>query len=82
MNTNHSGADGNERIGFAEKRASIPVATYKIGYYDITPDDIEDTIKFAAGLGLDWANFSVATALPATDLHRIAQERGYVNGDF
>ena len=53
-----------------------------IGYYDITPDDIEDTIKFAAGLGLDWASFSVATALPATDLYRIAQERGYVNGDF
>jgi anaerobic magnesium-protoporphyrin IX monomethyl ester cyclase len=55
---------------------------FMIGYYDITPDDIEDTINFAAGLGLDWASFSVATALPATDLYRIAQERGYVDGDF
>jgi radical SAM superfamily enzyme YgiQ (UPF0313 family) len=55
---------------------------FMIGYYDTTPDDVEDTIKFAAGLGLDWASFSVATALPATDLYRIAQERGYVDGDF
>ncbi|MDP6932076.1 MAG: hypothetical protein QGG40_04130, partial [Myxococcota bacterium] len=35
-----------------------------------------------ASCGLDWASFSVATALPATDLYRIAQERGYVDGDF
>ncbi len=55
---------------------------FMIGYYDATPEDIEDTIRFAAGLGLDWASFSVATALPATELYRIAQERGYVDGDF
>ena len=29
-----------------------------IGYYDATHEDVEDTIKFAAGLGLDWASFS------------------------
>ena len=55
---------------------------FMIGYYDATPQDIEDTIDFAAGLGLDWASFSVATALPGTDLYTVAQERGYVNGDF
>jgi radical SAM superfamily enzyme YgiQ (UPF0313 family) len=55
---------------------------FMIGYYDTTHEDVEDTIKFAAGLGLDWASFSVATALPATDLYRIANERGYVDGDF
>jgi len=55
---------------------------FMVGYYDSTPDDVEDMIDFAAGLGLDWASFSVATALPATDLYRIAQERGYVSGDF
>ncbi len=53
-----------------------------IGYYDATPDDIEETIDFAASLGLDWASFSVATALPGTDLYTVAQERGYVDGDF
>lgn len=55
---------------------------FMIGYYDAVPQDVEDTIEFAASLGLDWASFSVATALPATDLYRIAQERGYVDGDF
>ncbi len=55
---------------------------FMVGYYDATPDDVEDMIKFASGLGLDWASFSVATALPATDLYRIAQERGYVDGDY
>ena len=53
-----------------------------IGYYDATPEDIEDTIDFAAGIGLDWASFSVATALPGTDLYTVARERGYVGGDF
>ena len=55
---------------------------FMVGYYDATPDDVEDMIKFASGIGLDWASFSVATALPATDLYRIAQERGYVDGDY
>jgi radical SAM superfamily enzyme YgiQ (UPF0313 family) len=55
---------------------------FMVGYYDATPQDIEDMIKFSAGIGLDWASYSVATALPATDLYRIAQERGYVDGDF
>jgi len=55
---------------------------FMVGYYDAAPQDVDDMIDFAAGLGLDWASFSVATALPATDLYRIAQERGYVQGDF
>ena len=55
---------------------------FMVGYYDATHDDVEEMINFASGLGLDWASFSVATALPATDLYRIAQERGYVDGDF
>lgn len=55
---------------------------FMVGYYDASPQDIEEMIKFSASLGLDWASYSVATALPATDLYRIAQERGYVDGDF
>jgi radical SAM superfamily enzyme YgiQ (UPF0313 family) len=55
---------------------------FMVGYYDATPDDIEEMIRFSSSIGLDWASYSVATALPATDLYRIAQERGYVDGDF
>jgi radical SAM superfamily enzyme YgiQ (UPF0313 family) len=57
-------------------------AYFMVGYYDATPQDIDDMIKFSTDLALDWASFSVATALPATDLYRIAQERRYVDGDF
>jgi anaerobic magnesium-protoporphyrin IX monomethyl ester cyclase len=55
---------------------------FMIGYYDATPEDVEETMNFAADIGLDWASFSVATALPGTDLYTISQERGYVSGDF
>lgn len=55
---------------------------FMVGYYDATPADVEEMIKFSASLGLDWASYSVATALPATDLYKVAQERGYVDGDF
>ena len=55
---------------------------FMVGYYDTSPQDVEEMINFSASLGLDWASYSVATALPATDLYRIAQERGYVDGDF
>ncbi|MFZ5481528.1 MAG: B12-binding domain-containing radical SAM protein [Myxococcota bacterium] len=55
---------------------------FMVGYYDATPEDIEEMIRFSSSIGLDWASYSVATALPATDLYRIAQERGYVDGDF
>jgi anaerobic magnesium-protoporphyrin IX monomethyl ester cyclase len=55
---------------------------FMIGYYDATPQDIDETIRFASSLGLDWASFSVATALPATDLYTVARQRGYVEGDF
>jgi radical SAM superfamily enzyme YgiQ (UPF0313 family) len=55
---------------------------FMIGYYDATPEDVEETIRFASSIGLDWASFSVATALPGTDLYDVAKERGYVGGDF
>ncbi len=53
-----------------------------IGYYDATPRDLQDTIDFACTLGLDWASFSVATPLPATDLYEVSMRRGYIQGDF
>lgn len=55
---------------------------FMVGYYDTSPQDIDEMINFSSSIGLDWASYSVATALPATDLYRIAQERGYVDGDF
>ena len=55
---------------------------FMVGYYDATPEDVEDTIRFARGLALDWASFSVATPLPATEMYDVAIERGYLSGDY
>ncbi len=81
----------NKQITRAQTRRAFKTARevgietrgyFMIGYYDASPQDVEETINFAADLGLDWASFSVATALPGTDLYRVAKERGYVDGDF
>ncbi len=81
----------NKQITRAQTRRAFKIARevgietrgyFMIGYYDASPQDVEETINFAADLGLDWASFSVATALPGTDLYRVAKERGYVDGDF
>ncbi len=54
---------------------------FMLGYPDATEHDLQSTIDFSTELGLDWASFSVATILPATELYTIARERGYVSGD-
>lgn len=55
---------------------------FMIGYYDASPEDVEDVISFSASLPLDWASYSVATPLPATELYDVAIERGYLSGDY
>ncbi len=55
---------------------------FMIGYYDAGPEDIEDVIRFSADLDLDWASYSVATPLPATELYDVAIQRGYLSGDY
>jgi radical SAM superfamily enzyme YgiQ (UPF0313 family) len=71
-----------ERAFLAARAAGIETRGYfMLGYPDATEHDLAETIRFARDLGLDWASFSVATILPATDLYRIARERGYVPGD-
>ncbi|MFH1463797.1 MAG: radical SAM protein [Pseudomonadota bacterium] len=66
----------------AARLAGIETRGYfMLGYPDTTEHDLAETIRFASELGLDWASFSVATILPATELYRIARERGYVSGD-
>lgn len=55
---------------------------FMIGYFDATEADVQDVIRFASSLPLDWASFSVATPLPATELYDVALERGYLSGDY
>ncbi len=53
-----------------------------IGYFDAGPEDVEDVIRFATSLDMDFASFAVATPLPATELYAVALERGYLKSDY
>ncbi len=53
-----------------------------IGYFDAGPEDIEDVIRLSTSLGMDYASFSVATPLPATELYDVALQRGYLKTDY
>lgn len=64
------------------RQAGIETRAYFIiGYPDATHHDVEETIRFARELEADWASFSVATPLPATEMYRVSRERGYIEGD-
>ena len=64
------------------KKIGIESAAYfMIGSPSETKEDILQTIKFMKKLDPDYAQIAITTPFPATDLYRIAQEQGVINGD-
>ncbi|MDD4860095.1 MAG: radical SAM protein, partial [Dehalococcoidales bacterium] len=62
-------------------RISREAGLQTIGYFMIgapgeTPETIQQTIRFAKKLKLDFAQFSIATPYPGTELFRMLGERG------
>ena len=47
-----------------------------------TEEDIKETIKFSKELNLDFAQFSIATAYPGTELYRIAKQNNKITSDW
>lgn len=61
------------------KRAGIKaVTTFIIGMLDETKDEIKRTIRFAQKLNPDYAQFSIATPFPGTELFTEARKRGLI----
>ena len=52
------------------------LASYIIGFPGETKEDIEKTITFAKRLSTDYAQFSLATPYPGTELYDSAKEKG------
>ncbi|MEM3736807.1 MAG: radical SAM protein [Candidatus Bathyarchaeia archaeon] len=52
------------------------VASFVIGMPGETKEEIEQTIRFAKKLDPDYAQFSVATPYPGTELYEMAKEQG------
>ena len=51
---------------------------FMIGNLDDTNETLRDTVDFAKSLPLDYAQFSICTPFPATELYSIARERGVI----
>ncbi len=65
------------------KKAKIKILGYfMIGIPEETEKNIKETIKFAKKLNPDYAQFSIATAYPGTELYQIAEKQGKITKDF
>lgn len=63
--------------------ASVSVLGYfMLGIPGETEEEIEATIRLAKRLNIDYAQFSIATAFPGTELYDIAKRAGKVNADW
>ena len=45
-------------------------------------EDRIETVRFIKEVGLDWANFNLATPLRGSDLYKICKKNGYIDADF
>ncbi|GAG26856.1 unnamed protein product, partial [marine sediment metagenome] len=65
------------------KKAGIETLGYfMFGIPGETEKEIKETINFAKSLNLDFAQFSIATAYPGTELYQIAKSSGKVPKDW
>jgi len=65
------------------KKAKIKILGYfMIGIPEETKENIKETIAFAKKLNPDYAQFSIATAYPGTELYQIAKKQGRITKDF
>lgn len=65
-------------IKWAKRVGIETVATFIIGMLGETKDEIKRTIRFAQKLNPDYAQFSIATPFPGTELFAKARERGLI----
>jgi len=65
------------------RKAEIETLGYfMLGIPGETEKEIEQTIDLAKKLKLDYAQFSIATAYPGTELYQIAKKQGKITKDF
>ncbi len=64
------------------KAAGLQVTAHMVlGYPGETEETIQQTIDFACGLPLDFAQFYCAVPFPGSDLYDLAKQEGWINTD-
>lgn len=84
--------DTNKRnITLEEMRRAI-ILTHKAGIRTLgffmmgllgeTPESLEDTVRFAKSVPLDYAQVTIAMPYPGTEFYEIAKKNGWINIDY
>ncbi len=55
---------------------------FMIGFPDETPEQIEDTLKFACSIAADFVHIAITTPFPSTELYRWGLQNGFYDHDF
>lgn len=65
------------------RRAGIKMIGYfMIGIPGETAEDVKETIRFSKSLDVDFAQYSIATAYPGTELYEIAKAQNKISDDW
>jgi len=71
----------NQAVATAKRHGLQVHGFFLIGFPTETREEINQTITFARQLQIDYAQFSVTTLLPGTEIYKWAMEQGIVQGD-
>lgn len=66
-------------VKMCQKHGMLALCGFIIGHIQDTKKTIEETINFACKINPDFANFSILTPLPGSEVFEIAIERGLID---
>ena len=69
-----------EAVRAAKKNGIMTIGHFIIGLVGDNPKRARETARFARELGLDFAQFYVATPFPGSEFYRMAKEKGWIDG--
>lgn len=71
-----------EAIKLTKKSDIKTLGYFMLGIPTENEEEIKQTIRFSKKLELDYAQFSIATAYPETELYKMAEQSGKINNDW
>ena len=73
---------GVRALGRARKLGMETRGYFMLGYPTETRQEMDETIRTACELPLDWASFTITSALPGTDIYTDSRENGRYTEDY
>jgi radical SAM superfamily enzyme YgiQ (UPF0313 family) len=73
---------GERALGRARRLGMETRGYFMLGYPSETHEEMQETIRMACELPLDWASFTITSALPGTDIYTDARATGRYTEDY